>query len=182
VGTVPPQSVRDARLASTAARATGFLVDAAVMSIVPVVLFVGFSASLTEFNNQNGPLSGASWAWLASLLVSLTVFVVYPAWFIGRRGRTPGMKTMDIRLYRVNREGTLAQPGWGNAWGRSAAAMACWLVLFFGPAVDYLWSFEDRRRQCLHDKLGRTVVVQEGDRRRWEEKVSVELPVQREPS
>jgi hypothetical protein len=78
------------------------------------------------------------------------------------------MKRMGVRLYRVNREGTLLPPDGANAWGRSAAAMACWLVFAFGPAIDYLWSFEDRRRQCLHDKLGRTVAVQEGDRRRWD--------------
>jgi uncharacterized RDD family membrane protein YckC len=145
------------------------------MTIVPTLLYYGFIASMTTFNDQNGPLSGASWVWLLSFLASLTVFVAYPAWFIGRRGRTPGMKKMDIRLYRVNREGTISPPAWAIAWGRSAAAMACWLILVFGPAVDYLWSFEDQRRQCLHDKLGRTVAVQEGDRRRWDEAVSVEL-------
>jgi uncharacterized RDD family membrane protein YckC len=167
--------VRDVRLASTASRAAGFFIDAGAMTIVPVLLYVGFIASMTTFNHQDGPLSRASWVWLLSLLASLTVFVAYPAWFIGRRGQTPGMKRMGIRLHRVNREGTLSPPGWGNAWGRSAAAMAGWLILFFGPAVDYLSSFEDRRRQCLHDKLGRTVAVQEGDRRRWDEAAPIDM-------
>ena len=151
------------------------------MTIVPALLYVGFIASLTTFNDQNGPLSGASWVWLLSVLASLTVFVAYPALFIGRRGRTPGMRKMDIRLYRVNREGTLSPTDWANAWGRSATAMAWWLLLFFGPAIDYLWSFEDGRRQCLHDKFGRTVAVQEGDRRRWDELASQESPAFKPP-
>jgi uncharacterized RDD family membrane protein YckC len=178
VGSVPPPppSVRNIKLASTASRAAGFFIDAGAMVIVPAVLFVGWGVSLTDVNNQTAPMSWCSWVWLASFLASLTVFVTYPAWFIGRRGQTPGMQKMGIRLFRVNKEGTLSPPNWANAWGRSAVAMAWWLILFFGPAIDYLWSFEDGQRQCLHDKFGRTVAVQEGDRRRWDELASKESP------
>jgi len=44
--------------------------------------------------------------------------------------------------------------------------MGFWLILFFGPAVDYIWSFDSKGHQCLHDKFGRTVVVDERDKRR----------------
>lgn len=140
------------------------------MAIVPVILLVGFSASVPD--DQNAPLSTASWVWFWALALSLTVFVIYPAWFIGRRGQTPGMKKMGVRLYRINREGTLSAPSRGNAWGRSAAALVAWLILTIGILVDYLWSLGDKRRQCLHDKIGRTVAVQEGDRRRFDKAFS----------
>jgi uncharacterized RDD family membrane protein YckC len=94
-------------------------------------------------------------------VASLTVFVAYPVWFLGRRGRTPGMQLMGIRLYRVNREGSLSAPDRATAWRRSAVAMGFWLIFAFGPALDYMWSFDNPRRQCLHDKFGRTVAVNE---------------------
>ena len=136
------------------------------MAIVPVLIYLGFAASLTHFDHQDGPFSTVSLVLLCSFVASLTVFVAYPAWFVGRRGRTPGMKMMGIRLYRINQEGSLSAPDWANAWSRSAVAMGFWLILFFGPSVDYIWSFEDLRHQCLHDKFGRTVAVNDGAERR----------------
>ena len=153
-------------LATTESRAVGFFVDAACMSIVPVLVYVGFAASLTHFNDQRGPFGTASVVLLCLFVASLSVFVAYPAWFIGRRGQTPGMKRMGIRLYRIEGEGGLSAPDWATAWRRSAVAMGFWLVFAFGPAVDYLWSFDNERRQCLHDKFGRTIAVSERDGRR----------------
>ena len=73
------------------------------MTIGPVLVYVGFAASLTHFNDQHGPFSTTSLLLLCLFLASLTVFVAYPAWFIGRRGRTPGMKAAGVRLYRIDR-------------------------------------------------------------------------------
>ncbi len=163
------RDLRDVSLASTDLRALGFVVDAAYMSIGPVLLYVGFAASLTRFNDQRGPFSTASLVLLCLFVASLIVFVVYPAWFIGRRGRTPGMKVAGVRLYRIDRSHRaerLSAPDRSTAWCRAAVAMGCWLIPFFGPSVDYIWSFESRGSQCLHDKLGRTVVVDERDNRR----------------
>jgi uncharacterized RDD family membrane protein YckC len=160
------RNLQGASLASTELRALGFLVDAACMTIVPVLIYVGFAASLTHFNHQHGPFSTVSLVLLCLFGASCTVFVAYPAWFMGRRGRTPGMKKVGIRLYRISREGDLSAPDRATAWRRSGVAMGFWLIFAFGPAIDYISSFEDRRRQCLHDKLGRTVVVNERDTRR----------------
>jgi len=153
-------------LATTETRAVGFFVDAAYMAIVPVLIYVCFAASLTNFNDQRGPFSTGSLVLLCLFVASLSVFVAYPAWFIGRRGQTPGMKKMGIRLYRIDGEGSLSAPDWATAWRRSAVAMGFWLLFAFGPAVDYIWSFDNERNQCLHDKFGRTVAVSERDGRR----------------
>ncbi len=96
------------------------------------------------------------WCWLASC----TVFVLYPVWFIGRRGQTPGMKKMQIRLFQIHSEGNLVAPTSQRAWGRALMAFACWIV-FFAWILDYLWPLGDKRHQCLHDKVARTVAVDE---------------------
>src|SRR6202453_1788367 len=161
--------LRDVSLASTDLRALGFFVDAAYMSIGPVLVYVAFAASLTQFNQQHGAFSTTSLVLLGLFVASLTVFVAYPAWFIGRRGRTPGMKVAGVRLYRIDRaDGAerLSTPDRSTAWCRAVVAMGFWLILFFGPAVDYIWSFDSKGHQCLHDKFGRTVVVDERDKRR----------------
>ncbi len=160
------RDLRDVSLASTELRVLGFLVDAAYMTIGPVLVYIGFAASLTHFNDQHGPFSTASLVLLCLFVASLSVYVAYPAWFIGRRGRTPGMKAAGVRLYRIDRPDRLSAPDRSTAWFRAAVAMGFWLILFFGPSVDYLWSFESEGRQCLHDKFGRTVVVNERDTRR----------------
>ena len=45
--------------------------------------------------------------------------------------------------------------------GGDERAMGFWLSFAFGPALDDVWSFDNVRRQCLHDKFGRTVAVSE---------------------
>jgi uncharacterized RDD family membrane protein YckC len=75
------------------------------------------------------------------------------------------MRQTDLRLLRIDREGNLFAPSSRCAWGRAVLTFACWF-LFFAWILDYLWPLGDRRHQCLHDKVARTVVVDlrhEGD-------------------
>lgn len=137
-------------------RGLGFLVDFLLMAPAPIAFDVLFGASAP--NNANAPMSLISWVWFWCLLASLSLFVLYPVWFIGRRGQTPGMRRMQIRLFQIDREGNLEAPSRQRAWGRAATAFACWLFIV-AWILDYLWPLADRRHQCLHDKVARTVVV-----------------------
>jgi len=143
-------------------RWAGFLLDLVLMVIAPFALFTAFGFSLPETNNPDPPMTAASWVWLYCWLASCTVFVLYPVWFIGRRGQTPGMKRLDIRLFQVDPDGSLGPPSWKCAWGRTLAAVLGWF-LFFVWILDYLWPLGDQRRQCLHDKIARAVALDERD-------------------
>jgi uncharacterized RDD family membrane protein YckC len=152
----------EVRYATWRRRGSGFLMDFFLMLFVPNAFFWTFAFSLPETSNPDPPMSVVSTVLLWCLLVSFTSFVLYPVWFIGRRGQTPGMKQKEIRLFRVNREGSLEAPGWNCAWGRACLAAGCWLFCV-AWILDYLWPLRDSRHQCLHDKVVRTVVVDERD-------------------
>jgi uncharacterized RDD family membrane protein YckC len=153
-------TTRNVRLASWGRRALGFLLDLLVMAIAPIALLVALGA--TSPNDSNAPVSPASVVLVLGFWLSCSVFVLYPAWYIGRRAQTPGMRRMGLRLYAVDREGNLDIPGKKAAWIRAATATACWLLLF-AWVLDYLWPIETELRQCLHDKAARTVAVDERD-------------------
>ena len=151
---MPPE----VRYATWGRRGLGFLVDFLLMVSVPVAFFIAFSFSLPDTNNPDPPMTAASWVWIWCWLASLTVFVLYPVWFIGRRGQTPGMKRMQIRLFQIDREGNLEAPSLQRAWGRAVMAFVFWFLLA-AWIFDYLWPLGDKRHQCLHDKVARTVAV-----------------------
>ena len=100
----------EVRYATWGRRGMGFLVDFLVMAAVPFAFFIAFSFSLPETSNPDPPMTAASWVWFWCWLASCSVFVLYPVWFIGRRGQTPGMRRMRIRLFQMDREGNLETP------------------------------------------------------------------------
>jgi uncharacterized RDD family membrane protein YckC len=151
----PPEGPR---YATWGRRWVGFLLDLLLMVSVPIAFFIAFAVSLPYSNNSDPPMTAASWVWFYCWLASCTVVVLYPVWFIGRRGQTPGMKVSDIRLYQVQADGSLGAPSWKCAWGRTVAAVVGWF-LFVAWILDYLWPLGDSRHQCIHDKIARTIAV-----------------------
>jgi len=92
-------------------------------------------------------------------VVLLAVSAVYTVLFLRFLGATPGKLLVGVRVRDVARPGL---PGWGQAVLRWVARDLVSNVPFAGQAywlLDSLWPLWDTRRQALHDKPGRTVVV-----------------------
>ena len=79
-----------------------------------------------------------------------------------RRGQTPGKQLLGIRVIRTD-----GRPSdWGWTFIREFFVK---LILFelavdtvtlgLGSILDGLWAFWDRDRQALHDKIVKTIVV-----------------------
>jgi uncharacterized RDD family membrane protein YckC len=98
------------------------------------------------------------------ILLFLTLIIGYIIWelvFTLRHGQTPGKQILRIRAMRVNG----APSDWGWTFLRE------WIVkgiifhgigeILFGlpGLIDVLWAFWDKDRQTLHDKIMKTVVV-----------------------
>lgn len=93
---------------------------------------------------------------LASIL-NLVILLGYGMLFCGSsRGQTPGM--MVIRARAVDAQ-TGAPIGYARALGRAAFEILLFVLLFVPWVVDMLFPAWDARRQTLHDKVSRTVVV-----------------------
>ena len=73
------------------------------------------------------------------------------------RGATPGKMLLGMRIVDAR---TLAQPGNGQLIGRYLAYYLSALLLLLG----FVWVAFDRRKQGLHDKLARTVVIRDPGR------------------
>ena len=93
----------------------------------------------------------------AQALISLIVHALYEIPLIRYYGATPGKRLLGVRVQPVDGEGPV---NWVTAIARWALWMPMgqftanlWLILDGG------WCLFDRRRQCLHDKFVRTVVV-----------------------
>jgi uncharacterized RDD family membrane protein YckC len=73
---------------------------------------------------------------------------------VAKFGRTLGMAWLHIRPVRVDG----APLGWGRALARavifSVAGFLGWIGL-----LDPLWCLWDDRRQCLHDKVADSIMI-----------------------
>jgi uncharacterized RDD family membrane protein YckC len=110
-------------------------------------LVVNSTATATSFSGT-AP-TGQFWEFIGVIVL---VWVGYLSWFASsRKGQTIGMMLYGIAVRDVNDGGRVTA-------GR-AALRSFILFVLFGFLIDVLWPLWDTRRQALHDKAARTVVV-----------------------
>ena len=110
-------------------------------------------------NNPYGPHPFPGFGWIYLTVAACAVFtglvsIAYETVAITRYGRTLGKAWMHIRPLRI--DGT-AIGAW-RALGRSAFQTAFGFLTWVG-LLDPLWCLWDDNRQCLHDKVADTIVV-----------------------
>jgi uncharacterized RDD family membrane protein YckC len=94
---------------------------------------------------------------LGANLITTIVAIVYYALQHGKWGQTLGKRALGIRVVLADGGGPIA---YGAAFGRVVFTYAISLVTCgIGGIVDAAWILGDQRRQALHDKVVRTVVV-----------------------
>lgn len=147
--------------ASWGRRVGQYLIDALVLVIPAVIIFLvlGRSQDVGGTTVQTRTLGA---------LGSIVLAIVVGAYFtltVAQRGATVGMSALGMRVAREEDGGTLPLD-------RSAfRAAVFWVPTFFNfvpvigsllglaAFVSFLWPLWDRRKQALHDKLGRALVV-----------------------
>jgi uncharacterized RDD family membrane protein YckC len=108
-------------------------------------------------NGPNAPPPGIFWVFVVvfgCIVVTQLISIAYESFATARYGRTLGKAWLHIRPLRV--DGSPVS-GW-RAMGRSALGVAVGLMSWIG-LLDPLWCLWDERRQCLHDKVADTIVV-----------------------
>ncbi len=106
---------------------------------------------------QPTPTPGFVWLYLVVVGCALAmglVMVVYETVLVARYGRTLGMRWLGIRPL-----GTDGVPlGWARSFVR---ALIYWLfsLLSWIGLLNVLWCLWDDDRQCLHDKVADSIVV-----------------------
>lgn len=135
-------------LASLSDRFCGALIDSLIIGAV-----IGIPAFIAGLILGLIPFIGVILAFLFGLCWGLAVSFFYHVVLEGKNGQTIGKKAMRIKVVTTD--------GASYSQGR---ALTRWLgrlvsVLTFGIGV--LMIFWDPNRQSLHDKIGKTLVVQE---------------------
>jgi len=107
--------------------------------------------------NATSPTPGFVWIYLAVAAAGVltgVAMVFYEAVATARYGRTLGKAWLHIRPVRING----APLGWARSFGRTALYSVSGLFSYVG-LLDPLWCLWDANRQCLHDKVVDTIVV-----------------------
>ena len=138
-----------APLASPDRRLLGFAID------VVILVVLSLPAVLTIIALEEPGSTGFPWAATVALQAIGGVYFVV---FIALRGQTIGKICARTRVVDVD---TGRVPSWTAAFVRWAVPAAVATIPVFGVAVliVYAWLLWDPRRQGLHDKAARTLVV-----------------------
>jgi uncharacterized RDD family membrane protein YckC len=145
----PTEAERAGAYAGLMTRTIAYVLDAAVINLVALVVGVAAALALSVFHLSNA----------LETAVTATLAVLYLVWAVGyfvafwtTTGQTPGSRTMRIRVIDATGAPRLKPR---RALVRVAGLVLATIPLFAGFLI-MLW---DRRRRCLQDRLARTVVV-----------------------
>jgi len=147
-------------------RLGGYLIDVVIFIPVLVVLALAFRHTHTLevhlMTRRNGSTTRRSVS-LLSPLVTAVAFVVYATILNGgARGQTVGMMAVGVRVVR---EGAHDALGYGRAFWRALAEQflrilaAVTLILGVVWLLDMLFPLWDSKKQTLHDKIVKSVVL-----------------------
>ncbi len=86
-------------------------------------------------------------------VIYLIIIFLYPVYFIGMQGATPGKKMLGIKVIR--KDGSDCT--YLTALIREIGEIICTLILLLGYALILI----DKDKQGVHDKIAKTIVVKE---------------------
>lgn len=93
-----------------------------------------------------------------SMLLTMVLSVLYHGLFLRWKAATPGKIAVGLRVRSADGPGPLTN---GQILRRVSGQYVLFAILsiVYVALIDLLWPLWDTRRQTLHDKMGRTVVV-----------------------
>jgi uncharacterized RDD family membrane protein YckC len=147
-------------------RLGGYLIDLVIFIPVLIVLYIAFRHTHTLdvrlMTRRSGHNTSRSVSLLSPLITGVA-FIVYATVLCGGpRGQTVGMMAVGVRVVRDEAHDVL---GYGRALWRAFAEQflrflgTVTLILGIIWLLDMLFPLWDKKRQTLHDKLAKTVVI-----------------------
>lgn len=148
----------DSDLADPAIRLVAYILDLVFLTLPSMIGFFVFLMILGVLAAQkrtSGP-DDLTVGFAAFALVGLMVIGVLLYWslFIGRRGATPGMKIMKVKMVRSDR----GRVGYARAFGRT---VLLYIINLFTMSLTNITAFFDREKRTVVDMLCDTRVVRE---------------------
>lgn len=128
------------------------MIDNTITSIAGYVFQIPMFVVLARMDKQKGP----DLPWLVgtmalAVVLSLAAAAYYEAWFLVKKGATPGKMILGLKVIRA-RGGPMT---WSLAVGRYFAHMLSAFTLYIG----YMMAGWDEEKRALHDRVCDTRVV-----------------------
>jgi uncharacterized RDD family membrane protein YckC len=140
-----PAPPTDRLYAGAVSRTVAYVIDVLLVTIVVGGIAVAVSLMSTALVADARDVARFAVKYLVLFTPAFLAFYSMLFWRLA--GRTPGMALLDVRVVTVT--------GRPVSW---LASLVRAVLLAYLP-VCAVWSLVDRRRQGVHDKLARTVVV-----------------------
>ena len=139
------------QLASWGRRLVALLLDGAILASIVVSTAVAAGMSPTDLNDRIR--DGDS---TLILLLFVLPEAIYDTALIGSRNQTFGKMALGIKVVDADNRSPI---GYGRAFARWLSTAFLWAFFTVPGVLDHLWPLRDRRKQALHDKFARSVVV-----------------------
>lgn len=172
--------VGQAGLAPYGLRVLAYILDTIVVGFLSLILggwflwraiepvYERFDTAMAagDVNAMSSAIAEARLGYLAAFLgVQLLVLLAYQIFFLTRWSATPGKLAVGISVRHVDRPGPLDVDTAVRRAGFQAVLQALTnlpLVSLLGTVfvvMDLVWPLADTRRQALHDKVAKTIVI-----------------------
>jgi uncharacterized RDD family membrane protein YckC len=127
------------------------IIDGIIVGVIGWLIAAPMLGADAMTNNGNlGDRFGAS-------AILAVIGILYFGFQHGRWGQSIGKRALGMRVVRAADGGPI---GYGAAFGRVAFTYILGLITFnVGALVDVVFVLWDQRKQALHDKVVKTVVV-----------------------
>jgi uncharacterized RDD family membrane protein YckC len=143
--------VAEHQLASWGRRFVALALDGLILGAVVAATLLVAGVSPEELNDLL--LGGDTMTVLALVILPEAV---YDTFMIGSRNQTFGKMALGIKVVGADDRAPI---GYARAFRRWLSTAALWALFTIPGILDHLWPLRDGRKQTLHDKFARSVVV-----------------------
>ncbi|MBI2685159.1 MAG: RDD family protein [Acidobacteria bacterium] len=131
------------------------MIDNTITSIAGYIFQIPMLIVVARMDKQTGPdLSLLAGTGALAVLLSVGAAAYYEAWFLVKKGATPGKMILGLKVVRA-RGGPMT---WGLGLGRYFAHMLSAFTLYIG----YMMAGWDEEKRALHDRICDTRVMSGG--------------------
>lgn len=149
---VPQAPTTNLNLATPGQRFLAQLIDGFILGAFSFLIMIPFALlSATIDGGSSG--APASFIGMISQFIVLIGYTVYPIYFIGKKGATPGKSIMKIKVVKLN---TVEPLNFVDALLRETVGKILSSSIL---AIGYFAILWDKNRQAWHDKIAGTIVV-----------------------
>jgi len=142
------------KIASRADRLKAYLIDDTIVSLFLFAIFYNQFMEILETYKTTKDILPLTLFLEQNSIIFILLRVIYQTFFVWQYGKTPGKMLTGIKIVEIE---TLSKPSFNTALIRALARILSDAIFYIGYIVAYF----NPLAQTLHDKIAKTIVVDE---------------------